>query len=64
MAKYLTPHMHDVALEGGIRPDIVCHDNPRSMLPTDEVYDACIKQGLRYVRTHPGGSAGLMQAMR
>ena len=55
VAKYLTPNYHDVALDGGISPDVTCHDYPHSALPRGEL-DSCIRQGLRYVSSHPGGS--------
>lgn len=43
VAKYLLPSGYDVAQQGGVRPDIVCHDYPRGPVGT---LDACIEEAL------------------
>ena len=63
VAKYLTPNRHDVAVDGGIRPDVTCHDTPHSVLPGREL-DACIRQAMRYVSTKPGGTSQGLLASR
>jgi hypothetical protein len=65
VAKYLTPHFHDVALQGGIHPDIFCRDTPKALLPSEGLMDQCVKQGLRYMRVHSSnGGFGRLHASR
>ena len=63
VAKYLTPNYHDVAVDGGIRPDVSCHDTPHSVLPGREL-DACIRSAMRYVSSNSGGGAHGLLASR
>jgi hypothetical protein len=65
VAKYLTPNFHDVALQGGLHPDILCTDTPKALLPSEGLMDQCVKQGLRYLRVHGnGGGFGRLHASR
>lgn len=65
VAKYLTPNYRDIALDGGIEPDLVCRDHPRGILPdSDSQLDACIQSSLQHMQNQQSvGSVGL-QASR
>ena len=60
VAKYLTPALHDISLEGGVQPDMVCHDHPRGIVPDAQNPDNCILQAMRFVAAHPVGT-GVLQ---
>jgi C-terminal processing protease CtpA/Prc len=63
IAKYLTPNYHDVTMQGGISPDVVCHDQPHGVLPTRDL-DACIRQAVRHLSARPGIGSMMLQASR
>lgn len=65
VAKYLTPNYRDIALDGGIEPDLVCRDHPRGILPEDgSQLDGCIQSSLQHMQAlQRVGPAGL-QASR
>ncbi|KAK3280009.1 hypothetical protein CYMTET_12136 [Cymbomonas tetramitiformis] len=57
VAKYLTPGGHDITAEGGLDPDLICHDYPRAppryglghSSSAQEHNDTCIMQALSVI---------------
>eukprot|EP00892_Ulva_mutabilis_P000051 jgi/Ulvmu1/10046/UM059_0096.1 len=65
VAKYLTPNYRDIALEGGIEPDLACRDHPRGILPTSGgELDGCIQKSLKHLNSSEGVPAVGLQASR
>ena len=50
--RYLTPAAHDIAVEGGLMPDVLCADHPRVDARGELASDACLDQAARYVVSH------------
>lgn len=63
VAKYLTPNYRDISQQGGLAPDLLCHDPPQGVVPQPNP-DQCIRQGLRYVSNHSVAGGGGLQAAR
>lgn len=49
VAKYLSPAKYDITQQGGIRPDIACHDYPHGEGRVSAANDSCILAALQEI---------------
>lgn len=64
VAKYTTPLGHDIARQGGIEPDSVCHDHPREHVPSTPaaIADACLREAVGWLEEHGAATSGAANA--